>query len=181
MALSDQIFKPEKYTYQDYLLWKGDWELINGYPFAMAPSPFKKHQRFGKTFLQLIDKKINQNCSKCNCESFYELDWVIDNETVIRPDCSIVCGDKHENVISIPPVLIVEIASLSTKLRDRNTKFTLYEMQGVRYYILADTEKKLVEGFELINGKYVSKHDTHFQLTADCSIDLDVFNIWELM
>jgi hypothetical protein len=32
MSLPDQIFKPERYTYQDYLLWKGDWELVNGYP-----------------------------------------------------------------------------------------------------------------------------------------------------
>ena len=30
MNLPDQIFKPERYTYQDYLLWKGDWELVNG-------------------------------------------------------------------------------------------------------------------------------------------------------
>ena len=35
MSLPDQIFKPERYTYQDYLLWKGDWELVNGYPYAM--------------------------------------------------------------------------------------------------------------------------------------------------
>jgi hypothetical protein len=34
-----------------------------------------------------IDLKIEQSCSKCNCETFYELDWIIDNETVIRPEC----------------------------------------------------------------------------------------------
>ena len=44
MDLLDQIFKPERYTYQDYLLWKGDWELVNGYPYAMAPSPNINHQ-----------------------------------------------------------------------------------------------------------------------------------------
>ena len=87
MSLPDHLFKPEKYTYQDYLLWKCDWELVNGYPYAMAPSPFKKHQRFGKTFIKNIDLKIEQSCSKCNCETFYELDWIIDNETVIRPEC----------------------------------------------------------------------------------------------
>ena len=25
------------YTYEDYRQWKGDWELIDGVPFAMAP------------------------------------------------------------------------------------------------------------------------------------------------
>ena len=28
----------EYYTYDDYLLWEGDWELICGYPLMMSPS-----------------------------------------------------------------------------------------------------------------------------------------------
>ena len=29
----------ETYTYEDYKRWEGDWELIDGVPLAMAPSP----------------------------------------------------------------------------------------------------------------------------------------------
>jgi Uma2 family endonuclease len=181
MALSDQIFKPEKYTYQDYLLWEGDWELINGYPFAMAPSPVRNHQWFSGKFIQSANNLLDKNATKCKCFTYSELDWIIDSETVVRPDCMIVCGKFKEDFLTFTPSLILEISSPKTKLSDRNTKYNLYEMQGVRYYILADTEKKLVEAFELVNGKYVPKLDTYFQLTADCSIDLDVFNIWELM
>jgi Uma2 family endonuclease len=181
MALSDQIFKPEKYTYQDYLLWEGDWELINGYPFAMAPSPVRNHQWFSGKFIQSANNLLDKNANKCNCFTYSELDWIIDNETVVRPDCMIVCGKFKEDFLTFAPSLIVEISSPKTKLRDRNTKYNLYEIQGVSYYILADTEKKSVTAFHLSEGKYVPKHDTHFQLTADCSIDLDVFNIWELM
>ena len=32
------------YSYEDYLLWEGDWELISGVAFAIAPSPAKNHQ-----------------------------------------------------------------------------------------------------------------------------------------
>ena len=32
------------YTYEDYKEWEGDWELIEGVPYAMAPSPMKTHQ-----------------------------------------------------------------------------------------------------------------------------------------
>jgi len=32
------------YTYEDYKLWEGDWELIYGVPYAMAPAPMIKHQ-----------------------------------------------------------------------------------------------------------------------------------------
>ena len=54
-------------------------------------------------------------------------------------------------------------------------------MKGVRYYILADTEKKIVEVFELIDGKYKIKTTTHFQLTSECQIDFDVYSIWQSM
>ncbi len=35
-----------RYTIDDYKLWEGDWELIDGIPFAMTPSPFGKYQKF---------------------------------------------------------------------------------------------------------------------------------------
>ncbi len=181
MELSDQIFKPEKYTYQDYLLWKGDWELVNGYPYAMAPSPIRSHQWFSSIFIQHANNSINKTALKCGCHTYSELDWIIDDLSVVRPDCMIVCGDFTEDFLTFPPTLIVEISSRKTKLRDRNTKYNLYELQGVKYYLLADTEKKSVEVFELLNGKYVQKNDTYFQLTADCTFDFDVFSLWQLM
>ena len=32
------------YTYDEYVLWEGNWELIYGVPYAMAPAPMIKHQ-----------------------------------------------------------------------------------------------------------------------------------------
>ena len=32
------------YTYEDYKLWEGKWELYEGYPVAMSPAPMIKHQ-----------------------------------------------------------------------------------------------------------------------------------------
>ena len=31
------------YTYEDYLLWEGRWELIEGMPYAMSPTPVIDH------------------------------------------------------------------------------------------------------------------------------------------
>ncbi len=93
----------------------------------------------------------------------------------------IVCGHFTEDFLTFPPTLVVEISSGKTKLRDRNTKYNLYELQGVKYYVIADTEKKSVEVFELVKEKYAQKNDTHFQLTTQCDIDFDVFSLWELM
>ncbi|MEP7237840.1 MAG: Uma2 family endonuclease [Ferruginibacter sp.] len=181
MSLPDQIFKPERYTYQDYLLWKGDWELVNGYPYAMAPSPNRNHQWFSSKFIQLSANEIDKISSSCQCQVYSELDWVIDEDSVVRPDCMIVCGNFTDDFLNFPPVLIVEISSPSTKLRDRNTKFNLYEMKGVRYYIISNTENKAVEVFELISGKYLQKTDTSFNLTQNCAVILDVYSLWTLM
>jgi Uma2 family endonuclease len=181
MSLPDQIFKPERYTYQDYLLWKGDWELVNGYPYAMAPSPNRNHQWFSSKFIQKAANEIDRVGIICNCQVYSELDWVIDEDSVVRPDCMIVCGNFTEDFLNFPPTLIVEISSRSTKLRDRNTKYNLYEMKAVKFYVVADTENKTVDVFELINGKYVQKKDALFQLTTTCNIDLDVYSLWESM
>lgn len=34
-----------RYTIDDYQHWEGDWELIDGVPIAMTPSPFGHHER----------------------------------------------------------------------------------------------------------------------------------------
>lgn len=67
------------------------------------------------------------------------------------------------------------------KLRYRDTKYNLYELQGVKYYILSNTYKKVVEIFELLNAKYKPKLDNHFLLSTECTIDFDVFNLWQSM
>ena len=181
MSLPDQIFKPERYTYQDYLLWKGDWELVNGYPYAMAPSPNRTHQWFASKFIQQASNELDKNNTDCNCQTYSELDWVIDEDSVVRPDCMIVCGNFNEDFLNFAPTLIVEISSRSTKLRDRNTKYKLYEMKGVKYYIISNTENKTVEVFELFSGKYIAKTDIHFEFTEVCQINFDIYNLWQLM
>ncbi len=43
MALSHKILP--NYTYDDYSHWEGKWEIIEGIPYAMSPSPSPLHQR----------------------------------------------------------------------------------------------------------------------------------------
>ena len=37
-------FDPPHYTYDDYKLWEGRWELIGGTAYAMSPAPSIAHQ-----------------------------------------------------------------------------------------------------------------------------------------
>lgn len=178
MNISGKILELDRYTYKDYKLWEGDWELINGHPQAMSPSPKYEHQKFSQKFSTAASNLLVSGNEFCNCEILYELDWLINDETIVRPDCMIVCGKIHGDYLTFPPTLILEISSPSTRMKDRNTKYNLYEMCGVKYYIIADPEKKSVEVFELIDNKYKSTLTTTFILTPQCSIELDVFNLW---
>jgi hypothetical protein len=63
----------------------------------------------------------------------------------------IVCGKFEEDFLGFPPTLtIIEIASSKTRLKDRNVKFKLYESNGVKFYLIADPDKKTVEKFSMI-------------------------------
>jgi Uma2 family endonuclease len=111
-----------QYTYTDYESWEGDWELIYGLPYAMSPSAKRTHQATGKKFIQLIEKGLSDNKSGCDCESYYELDWIVNENTVIRPDIMIVCGKFEDDFLRFPPTLIVEIASSKTRVKRQECK-----------------------------------------------------------
>ena len=42
------------YSYDDYKIWEGDWELIRGIPYAMAPAASWWHQDFGGAFVEAL-------------------------------------------------------------------------------------------------------------------------------
>jgi Uma2 family endonuclease len=167
-----------RYTYDDYKFWKDDWELIDGYPFSMSPSAIGKHQfTMMKLVKQIINPLDESPCSE-KCFVYTDVDWIINENTVVRPDISIVCGKRVEGFIEAPPILIVEILSESSAYRDRVVRKELYESNKVRYYLIADPDTKSVECFELINSEYKLKESNDFALNELCTIPLDYSIIW---
>ncbi len=178
MNLPTKIFEPEQYSYKDYTLWQGDWELINGYPLAMSPSAKRSHQRLLGIFSTKIGNILDHEKLSSKCEVYCGLDWIVNENTVVRPDCMVVCGNFTVDFLSFPPQLILEVSSHATRLRDRNTKYNLYEMYGVKYYIIADCDKETIEIFELTHNKYKQTDTKQFNLTPTCSINFDVFGLF---
>ena len=166
------------YTYKDYEKWEGDWELIRGIPYAMSPAPTWQHQRFGSRFVTAFSNALTRNAATCHCDVLYETDWIVSEDTVVRPDVMVVCEEIKGNFLTTPPSLILEILFPSTILKDRNTKFNLYQAYGVRYYLIADIGKKYTEIFHLKDNSYQEVKDlTTFTLTNECTVD---FSIQEL-
>ena len=50
---------PPRYTIKDYLTWEGDWELIEGIPYALA-SPSFKHQRIVGKIFRYLDEALEK-------------------------------------------------------------------------------------------------------------------------
>jgi len=167
-----------RYTVDDYQQWEGEWELWEGIPIAMTPSPFGKHQRLvarcSHVFIEALDRASCQDC-----EVFAELDWIISDNTVVRPDLMILCGDIPEAFATSVPKLVVEILSKSTRSRDLTSKFELYEYHGVAFYLVLDPDTQETQMWELIEGNYQSRlHEGTLQLTQDCSIQFTSDNLY---
>ncbi|MGV3657975.1 MAG: Uma2 family endonuclease [Chitinophagaceae bacterium] len=172
---------PPRYSIKDYNQWPGDWELIGGYPYAISPSPFPKHQLISANLVAFFNETFRNSKSDCLCKVLSETDWVIDDDTVVRPNVMVVCGLFDPNdFIRNPPVLIVEIFSATTRLKDRNLKFSLYQQCGVKYYLMADPDAKTIEAFELVNNRYAQLNaPLQFALTKNCTVTLQEERIFE--
>jgi Uma2 family endonuclease len=171
------------YTYEDYCLWEGRWELIEGIPYAMSPAPSPRHQWIVVNVASELKSAIKK--SKCkHCKFYGFIDVKIDEDTIAQPDASIVCSPIHKKFLDFPPSLVVEVLSDATALKDRHTKFGLYQDFGIKYYPIVDLEKESVEIYFLENSKYILQEmsDTvlfTFSLSDDCIIDVDTKHFWE--
>ncbi len=143
-----------RFTYKEYQEWEDSWELIDGIPYAMAPAPYPKHQKIVAHIWKELDK--NLNCIFKNvCEVYISpIDWKVNETTVVQPDVALFCEQTDKQYFSKTPLLIVEVLSMATALKDTTTKFDLYEREGVATYIIIDPDTQKAEIFELYEGKY---------------------------
>jgi Uma2 family endonuclease len=178
MALSNTIIP--HYTYKDYVQWEGRWELIEGHPIAMSPLPIPEHQQLSANLIYEFKDGLKKKCG--DCKIYSPLDYKISEDTTIQPDVLIVSGKIKKPYLDFSPVLTVEILSPSTMLRDRNTKYLIYQQQGVKYYLIVDADKRKIEIYELVNRKYQAKtynNNFEFLFNDNCKICPQLDNIWE--
>ncbi|MCK5537137.1 MAG: Uma2 family endonuclease [Bacteroidales bacterium] len=169
------------YTYDDYKLWEGKWEILYGIAYAMSPAPTIKHQKISNKIARILDEKLS-NCDQCT--ALLPVDWKIADDTIVQPDNLVICHQpKHEKYLVKSPEIIFEILSKSTLLKDKNIKFELYQAEGVKYYILVDQFEDTAKIYKLHQGKFiklidVSDETINFELSK-CQFDFDFSKIWK--
>jgi Uma2 family endonuclease len=172
------------YTYEEYCLWEGRWEIIEGIPYAMSPAPSPRHQWISSNIKAEIRNAIKKSGCK-NCKVYDFIDIKVSEDTVLQPDAIVVCKEIEKPFLDFPANLVLEILSPSTAMKDRNNKFTIYQAQKIPYYLIIDVEKDEIEIYRLndVNIYQLEKISTDlpytFHLDPDCSVDILFHNIWE--
>jgi len=168
------------YTYEDWLNWEGQWELIDGIPYAMSPMPVPKHQIIASN----LTIEFGNQLKKCKgCKVIQPVDYKVADDIIVQPDLLIVCGDINKKYLDFSPSLVVEILSPSTALKDRHSKFQIYEQQQIKYYLIVAPDKEEVEVFEFADATYQLKQSGReftytFNFEEGCTATVDFKEIW---
>lgn len=168
------------YTYDDYKNWEGRWELIAGIPYAMSPLPTLRHQDINVNILTELKRGLKK-CGKCKV--YMPIDWRMENDTIVQPDVSIVCGIAEGKYLTRTPSVVFEILSPSTSQKDRFIKFDLYQSKQVPYYVIVDPETNSAEIFIFNKGGYakaipINTQKFKFEFNG-CKVTLDFKKVWE--
>ena len=168
------------YTLENYRQWEGDWELIDGVAIAMTPSPFGPHERIISRLSRMIGNQLER--WQCACEVYTNLDWIVRDDTVLRPDSMVVCGEQPQKHLERRPEIVVEVLSESTKVRDLKAKRAVYRESEVPHYLIIDPETETVQQ---VSGKRSKIHavGAHFGLLLEdhpnCSVDIESSELFD--
>ena len=164
------------YTVKDYLLWEGEWELWDGIAVAMTPSPFGPHSQVVALLITSLQLAIEE--AGCPATVLTELDWIVSNTIVLRPDIVVVCGPRPDKHLREVPAVVVEVLSPSTYDRDQNEKRELYAQQQVEHYLFVDPEGPKITACHLASaGRYITSEVTgaiRLDICRDCHLDVDL-------
>jgi Uma2 family endonuclease len=145
----------------------------------MSPAPSIQHQTISHNIAVALAKSLEQ-CE--HCQALLPVDWKIDTNTTVQPDNLVVCEKPEGQYLTKAPELIFEVLSKSTATKDQNTKFRLYEEEGVKYYTIVDPKKQVAYVYHLQNSKFIklldaTKESCDFNL-GKCQITFEFLNIW---
>ena len=168
------------YTVDDFRLWEGDWELWQGTAVAMTPSPFGRHGKLLARLATILNNAIDAD--GCQATVLVEVDWIMTNDTVFRPDLVVVCGSAPEQHVVDTPALVVEVMSEGTRERDRRFKRDAYERRKAPYYWMIDPDEESHELLSYRDGCYhtVACDDgMTLSICNACQLQLDLEKLFQ--
>ncbi len=132
------------------------YELIEGV-LIVTPAPGAPHQTgTGWTWSLLVNAARPEHLVL-----IAPFDWVAGPHTLLQPDVLVAfradvaaTGDKR---LERTPLMVVEVASPSTRMVDRGTKRLAFEAAGVPTYWIIDPDVPSLTVYRLHDGRYVEE------------------------
>jgi Uma2 family endonuclease len=169
------------YTFEDWQRWEGQWELIHGIPYAMSPAPVPKHQRIANALAGEFHMALKR-CKKC--KAFQPIDFKVADDIIVQPDLLVVCGKIEKTYLDFPPAFVAEIISPATALKDRHTKFEIYQSQQIKYYLIISPDTEEAEIYEYVENTYKLMQKGKdflytFNFDEDCNATINFAEVWK--
>jgi Uma2 family endonuclease len=126
-------------------------ELLDG-TLIVSPAPGLPHQRVAAVLVVLLELACPEDLVV-----FPNAGVRIGPRSALEPDAVVAqAADVDGARLSRPPLLVAEILSPDSALRDVNLKKAAYERFGIPSYWVIDPDlgRPGVLAFELVNGKY---------------------------
>lgn len=145
-------------TYKDYMAMPDDgrrYEILDG-EVAVTATPVTLHQIIVGNLYWVLRGHVHGR--RLGQVYLSPITVILANTMVVEPDLVYVdterAGQVTDRGIRGAPTLAIEVLSPSTATSDRGPKFQLYARYGVPYYWIADTDARVLEGYELTTGGY---------------------------
>jgi len=141
-------------TVADFLAWRpelsddGRYELVGGVPVRLMSPTNIRHARIQHNAGEALRRAVAD--SGVPCEVFDAGPGVAigaDGDECRIPDVVVTCaGELDETALLVPePVIVVEVASRSTRLADVNDEVEFYsQIASIRHYLVIEQDQRRV-------------------------------------
>ena len=128
-------------------------ELIDGC-LVVSPSPGRPHQDLVMALFRQLDAACPSGVTIYNVP----FDYRLPDDSELVPDITVARReDIGEKRITVPPLLVVEVISPSSRWMDPTVKRAKYQATGVPAYWIADPVAPRLTVLELEDGEYVER------------------------
>ena len=129
------------------------YELVDGV-LVVTPAPSTLHQRCAYRLAALLLGAAGADHDVLGAP----YDYLVGPTTLLQPDVLVARReDLGEARLELPPLLVVEVLSPSTRLTDLGTKRLAYEAAGVPAYWLVDPHEPSLTVLRLHEGRYAQE------------------------
>ncbi len=141
-------------TVGDFLVWRADlsddarYELVGGQPVRLMSPTNLRHAQIQQNTAQALRQAISAKALPCRVYDAGPGVAVGKRGDECRiPDVVVTCADAiDESAYLVPePVIVVEVASRSTRLADVNDKVEFYSgIDSIRHYLVVEQDQRRV-------------------------------------